>query len=59
MTNWLDVTSLSFNALLLLERVQLRWFPAWRWTSEASLAQALRAHPAVAWYLRHNVEVPA
>ena len=27
--NWIDVTVLSFNTLLLLERVQLSWFPGW------------------------------
>lgn len=54
MTRWIDPTSLSFNALLLLERVQLSWFPGWNWTSRADLATALRATPAVAWYLRHK-----
>ena len=27
--NWYDVADVSFNALLLLERVQLSWFPGW------------------------------
>jgi hypothetical protein len=26
--NWLDTSALSFNTLLLLERVQLSWFPS-------------------------------
>ena len=50
--DWIDVTPLSFNALLLLERVQLSWFPGW--VPEGELAIALRANPAVEWYLRHK-----
>ena len=50
--NWMDVTSLPFNTLLLLERVQLGWFPGW--APETDLAIALRANPVVEWYLRHK-----
>jgi hypothetical protein len=50
--NWMDVSPLSFNTLLLLERVQLSWFPGW--APEAEMAIALRANPAVEWYLRHK-----
>jgi SAM-dependent methyltransferase len=50
---WMDTASLPFNALLLLERVQLSWLPGFR-LPEADLAAALRANPAVAWYLRHK-----
>ena len=50
--NWIDVSSLSFNTLLLLERVQLSWFPGW--LPEADLAIALRANPVAEWYLRHK-----
>lgn len=50
--NWLDVSTLSFNTLLLLERVQLSWFPGW--VPEKELAIALRANPAVEWFLRHK-----
>jgi len=50
--NWMDVTSLSFNTLLLLEPVQLGWFPGW--LPETDLAVALRANPVVEWYLRHK-----
>jgi SAM-dependent methyltransferase len=50
--NWIDVTNLSFNTLLLLERVQLSWFPGW--VPEEELAIALQANPAVEWYLRHK-----
>jgi len=51
--NWMDVTPLSFNTLLLLERVQLRWLPGWG-LPQRTLATALKAHPVVAWYLRHK-----
>lgn len=50
--DWLDVTDLPFNSLLLLERVQLSLFPGW--VSERELGTALRANPAVEWYLRHK-----
>ncbi|MCU0503506.1 MAG: class I SAM-dependent methyltransferase [Anaerolineae bacterium] len=50
----MDVSTLSFNTLLLFERAQLRWFPGWRWSSEADLALAICANPAVEWYLRHK-----
>jgi SAM-dependent methyltransferase len=51
-TNWIDVTSLSFNTLLLLERVQLSWFPGW--LPEPELSIALQANPVVEWYMRHK-----
>jgi SAM-dependent methyltransferase len=50
--NWIDVTNLSFNTLLLLERVQLSWFPSW--LPEDEMAIALQANPTVEWYLRHK-----
>ena len=50
--DWIDVSDLSFNSLLLLERVQLSWFPGW--VSERELGIALRANPAVEWYVRHK-----
>jgi len=50
--NWIDTTDLSFNNLLLLERVQISWFPGW--APEAELALALKANPIVGWYLRHK-----
>lgn len=50
--NWMDVTDLSFNVLLLLEREQLSWLPGW--LPEPELAVALKANPAVEWYLRHK-----
>jgi len=48
----MDVSTLSFNTLLLLEQVQLSWLPGW--LPEPELATALRANPAVEWYLRHK-----
>jgi SAM-dependent methyltransferase len=51
--NWLDVTPISFNALLLFERAQLNWLPGWHFPPRA-LAIALAANPAVAWYLCHK-----
>jgi SAM-dependent methyltransferase len=50
--NWIDVTDLSINVLLLLERVQLSWMPGW--LPEPELGTALRANPALEWYLRHK-----
>jgi SAM-dependent methyltransferase len=50
--DWIDVTNLSFTTLLLLERVQLSWFPGW--VSERELAIALQGNPTVEWYLRHK-----
>jgi len=49
----MDVSDVSFNALLLLERVQLNWFPKWDFP-EPEISQALAANPAVVWYLRHK-----
>jgi len=45
--NWIDVTTLSFNNLLVLERAQLSWFPGW--VPEAELVIALQANPTVEW----------
>jgi SAM-dependent methyltransferase len=50
--HWIDVTNLSFNNLLLLERVQLSWFPGW--LPEEPLEIALQANPTVEWYMRHK-----
>ncbi len=51
--NWMDVTPLSFNTLLLLERVQLSWFPIWGFPQD-DFALTLKAYPTVAWFLRHK-----
>ncbi|MTI94066.1 MAG: class I SAM-dependent methyltransferase [Firmicutes bacterium] len=50
--NWMKVDKVSFNSLLLLERVQLTWLPGW--VDEENLATALRANPAVEWFMRHK-----
>jgi len=51
--NWMDVSRLSFYTLLLLEEVQIGWFPRFN-VPEAEFATALRAYPTVEWYLRHK-----
>jgi SAM-dependent methyltransferase len=50
--NWIDTSQMSFNVLLLLERVQISWMPGG--LPDADVAQALKANPVVAWYLRHK-----
>ncbi len=50
--NWIDVSTLSFNTLLLLEREQIAWLPGW--LPEIELGTALKANPAVEWFLRHK-----
>ncbi len=52
--DWMDVTSLSFNSLLLLERVQLSWIPRYMHVPEKELVIALRANQIVEWYFRHK-----
>lgn len=49
---WMDVSHLSFNTLLLLEQVQLSWLPGW--LPERELRVALKANPVVEWYFRHK-----
>lgn len=51
-TDWMDMTKVSFNSILLLERIQLTWMPGW--LDEDVLATALRANPAVEWYMRNK-----
>jgi SAM-dependent methyltransferase len=50
--DWMDVSQLSFNTVLLLEQVQLSWLPGW--LPERELGIALRANPVVEWYMRHK-----
>jgi precorrin-6B methylase 2 len=50
--NWIDVTNLPFNILLLLERVQISWFPGW--VPEEEMAITLQSNPTIEWYLRHK-----
>jgi SAM-dependent methyltransferase len=49
---WMDVSNLSFNTVLLFERVQLSWLPGW--LPEGDLGLALKANPVVEWTLRHK-----
>ncbi len=53
---WMDVSELPFNALLLLERVQLTWLPGWiaEGAGREELAMALAANPAVSWFIRRK-----
>lgn len=53
---WIDVNEFDFNCLLLMERFQLRYLcqsddPLLR----KHLGIALRAHPAILWYIGHRV----
>lgn len=50
--DWISTEEIPFNALLLLERVQIGWMQGW--VTEGALATALHAHPAVSWFLRHK-----
>ncbi len=54
MLEWMDLTEVPFDALLLLERVQISWLPKWHALPRPELATALRAHPSVEWFLRHK-----
>jgi SAM-dependent methyltransferase len=49
---WMDVSHLSFNALMLLEQLQLSWLPGWLPENEQRIA--LRVNPAVEWFFRHK-----
>jgi len=50
--NWINTSKLSFNSLLLLESIQISWFPGW--LPEKELAIALGANPTVEWFLRNK-----
>lgn len=50
--NWIDTSKLSFNSMLLLERMQISKFPGW--LPEKELAIALKANPVVEWFLRNK-----
>ena len=51
--NWMDLSEVSFNSLLLLEKAEIDWFPLFN-IPEAEFATALRGNPAVDWFLRHK-----
>jgi SAM-dependent methyltransferase len=46
---WLDVSEIHFNALLLLESLHLRYLSLRE--PDQAMGTALKAHPAVHWYL--------
>jgi protein-L-isoaspartate O-methyltransferase len=54
MHEWMDLTEVPFDALLLLERAQIGWLPRWAALPRPELAIVLRAHPSVEWFLRHK-----
>ena len=51
--NWIDVTDYDFNCILLMERFQLNYLCGWGKDIHTELGIALRAHPAVKWYIAH------
>lgn len=54
--NWIDVNEFDFNCLLLMERFQLRYLcEGGDACLHHHLGIALKAHPAVAWYISHRV----
>ena len=52
--NWMDTKSLSFNNLLLLERVQISWLKGLPAEVMPTMAVALKANPSIAWYFHHK-----
>ena len=52
---WMDVKSLSFNSLLLLEKMQINYLDRLN-IAEEDLVIALDNNPAVEWYIRNQVE---
>lgn len=36
--NWIDTSKLSLNSLLLLESIQISWFPGWLPEKELAIA---------------------
>ena len=45
MHEWMDLSDVPFDALLLLERVQIGWLPRWSALPRPELAIALRGAP--------------
>ena len=50
---WIDVNEYDFNCVLLMERFQLNYLCGWGKDIHRELGIALRAHPAVKWYIAH------
>lgn len=48
--NWMDVSKVNFNALLLLEPVQIEYMASLE--PDAAMGTAIKAHSAIDWYLR-------
>ena len=51
--DWINVNDYDFNCLLLMERFQLDYLCACGQDVHAALGTALRARPAVHWYMVH------
>ena len=51
--NWIDVNDYDFNCILLMERFQLDYLCGWGKDIHDKLGVALKAHPAVKWYIAH------
>jgi SAM-dependent methyltransferase len=51
--NWMDISDVPFEAVLLLERVQLSWLPGW-FAKEPAMRIALAANKTVAWFIQHK-----
>ena len=51
--NWINVNEYDFNCILLMERFQLNYLCGWGKGIHTELGIALRAHPAVKWYIAH------
>ena len=52
--NWINTSDLSFNTLLLLERVQISWLENLSAEDLPAMAIALHANPVISWYLQHK-----
>jgi len=50
---WMDVSDVPFEAVLLLERVQLSWLPGW-FAKEPAMSIALAANQTVCWFIQHK-----
>jgi len=49
---WLDVTNISFDALLLLEPLHIDYIASQK--PDEAMGTALKAHPAVQWYMEQT-----
>ena len=47
---WMDITEVSFNALLLFEPLQIEYMTTLE--PDAAMGTAIKAHSAIDWYLR-------